>query len=102
VLRKVLRRVSLFLLVFVLIWAVAAALDAVAEPQAFRPEPEAVAATLPSQSGFAGQAGDGASREMIACSAAVLTLVVLISMLNRGHSDGGGADSPRRTDRPDR
>ena len=101
-LRKALWRTSLFLLVFVLIWAIAAALDAVAEPQAFRPEPAAVAATLPSQSGFAGQTGDGASREMIACSAAVLTLVVLISMVNRGRSDGGGADTPRTKDRSDR
>ena len=100
-LRKTLRRISHFLLVFVLIWAIAAALDAVAEPQGLRPEVAAVPATLPSQIGFAGQAGDGASREMIACSAAVLTLVVLISMLSRGRSDGGGADTPR-TDRPDR
>jgi hypothetical protein len=84
---------------FLLIWATAAGLDAVAEPQAIRPEAAALAATVPSRGGFAGEAGDGASREMIACAAAVVTLVVLIAMVKRGDSDGG-SDKAKGSARP--
>jgi putative exporter of polyketide antibiotics len=98
VLRKTLRRISLFLLVFALIWATAAALDTVAEPQALRPEATAAAATLPSRGGvFGGDSGDGQSREMIACAGAVLTLVVLVSIVNRGRDrQEAGRAEPHR------
>ena len=93
--RKALRRISRFLVAFVLIWAAAAALDAVAEPRARLSETASplVAATLPSRGLFGGGGapggdGGGESRDMIACGAAVLTLVVLISMGNRGRGDG--------------
>ena len=98
-LRRTLWRVSLFLLVFVLIWAAAVALDAAAEPQAFRPQPAALAATLPSRGGLGGAAEDGAPREMIACAAAVVTLAVIISMIGRGR-DGGGAEGADRSTCP--
>ena len=95
-LRRTLKRISHFLLAFVLIWATAAGLDAVAEPQACRPEAAPLAAaTMPSRGLFVGGAapGDGVPREMIACAAAVVTLVVLISMINRGRSGGEAADA---------